>query len=52
MKAKQVTRNLNRKRHWKSHSSRRWGVSIYRMRWASFPILGHRVVALLDKVNA
>lgn len=52
MNAKMLSRNLNRKRAWNYHSSRRWAVSIYRMRWASFPILGHRVVALLDKVNA
>lgn len=52
MNAKMMNRNLARKRYWKSHSSRRWGASIYRMRWASFPILGHRVVALLNKVDA
>ncbi|QYC96741.1 hypothetical protein PQD76_gp37 [Stenotrophomonas phage BUCT626] len=52
MKAKTIDRNLNRKRNWKRNSSRRFMRSNYRMRWASFPILGHRVVALLNKVDA
>lgn len=52
MNAKHITRNLNRKRYWNYRSSRRWAVSLYRMRWANFPIMGDRVTKLLDKVDA
>ncbi|WVW77226.1 hypothetical protein Bhz55_00101 [Stenotrophomonas phage vB_SmaS_Bhz55] len=50
MNAKHITRNLNRKRYWKSHSTRRFLLSNYRMRWGSLDPVG--LGFMIDRVEA